>query len=58
VETNYMPSQLEGLLWGILPVGSSLFALFVALALPDSRRVAEPIVFPSPQPETAFGGVK
>jgi hypothetical protein len=49
---------LEGLLWGILPVGSSLLALFVVIALPDRRRVAEPLVFPAPQPETVMGGVK
>ena len=58
VEANYVPSQLEGWLWGILPVGSSLLALFAVIALPDRRRVAEPLVFPSSQPETVMGGVK
>jgi len=58
VEANYVPSQLEGLLWGILPVGSSLLALFAVLLLPERRRLSEPLVFPSAQPETAMGGVK
>ena len=30
-----MPSALQGLMWGILPVGVSLFALFAILMLPD-----------------------
>ena len=58
VEANYVPSQLEGLLWGVLPVGSSLLALFLIVAFPERRRLAEPIVFPSAHPETVMGGVK
>jgi hypothetical protein len=58
VEANYVPTALEGLLWGILPVGSSLLALFVVLVLPERRRLSEPLVFPSQQPETVMGGVK
>lgn len=43
-----MPSALQGLLWGILPVGVSLFALFAVIMFPDRRLVAgEPVEFPA-----------
>jgi hypothetical protein len=35
-------------MWGILPIGSSILAIFVLLALPERRRVQEPIAFPAP----------
>ncbi|MGO9518967.1 MAG: hypothetical protein ACLPND_18195, partial [Candidatus Korobacteraceae bacterium] len=41
-----MPTSLEGLLWGILPMASSLLALFLVLLAPERRRVAKPIEFP------------
>lgn len=41
------PSRLEGILWGTLPIGSSLLALILALALPDKRRVRQTLEFPS-----------
>ena len=41
---DIMPSGMQGLLWGILPVGVSLFAIFVVLMLPEERyAVAEPV---------------
>ena len=36
---GFMPTEMEGILWGILPVASSLFALFLILLLPERRRV-------------------
>ncbi|HET6840428.1 MAG TPA: hypothetical protein VFK06_01875 [Candidatus Angelobacter sp.] len=48
------PTQLEGLLWGTLPIGSSILALFLVLAIPDKRRVSETIAFPSPAAESAL----
>lgn len=41
------PTALEGFLWGTLPIGSSILALLLAIALPDKRRITEAIEFPS-----------
>ena len=38
--TGFMPTEMQGMLWGILPVASSLFALFLILLLPERRRMA------------------
>ena len=43
-----IPSYWEDVMWGILPVGSSLLAILVVLAIPERRRIAEPIEFPAP----------
>ena len=40
------PTALEGFLWGTLPIGSSILALFLVLSLPDRRRKFEHIEFP------------
>ena len=58
VQANYVPSQWEGLMWGIFPVGSSILALFAVILLPERKRVADTIPFPAHAPETAVGGVK
>ena len=44
---GFMPTAMEGLMWGILPVASSLFALFLVLLLPERRRVRETLEFPA-----------
>jgi hypothetical protein len=41
------PSLLEGILWGTLPIGSSILALILVLVLPDQRRLPEPLQFPA-----------
>lgn len=41
------PSQFEGILWGTLPIGSSILALILVLALPDKKRLAQRLEFPS-----------
>jgi hypothetical protein len=33
-----MPTPFEGLLWGTLPIGSSILAIFLLIVLPDRRR--------------------
>jgi hypothetical protein len=53
IEYGTPPTELEGLLWGTLPIGSSILALFVVLAFPDKRRISETIAFPSPVAEPA-----
>lgn len=40
------PSALEGLLWGTVPIGSSILALFLVVSLPDRRRKFEHLEFP------------
>jgi hypothetical protein len=35
-------------MWGILPVGCSLLALFLVLLLPSRRRVGTTLEFPTP----------
>jgi hypothetical protein len=44
---DIMPTPLQGLMWGILPVGVSLFALFAILILPERQAVGEPVAFPA-----------
>ncbi len=44
---GFMPTELQGLLWGILPVASSLFALLLVLLIPERRRVGTTIAFPA-----------
>jgi hypothetical protein len=41
------PTALEGILWGTLPIGSSILALFLVLAFKDKRRFAETVTFPA-----------
>ncbi len=40
------PTVMEGILWGTLPIGSSIMALALVLVLPDKRRFAETVKFP------------
>lgn len=45
---GFMPTATQGILWGILPVASSLFALFLVLLLPERRRLGTTLEFPAP----------
>jgi hypothetical protein len=45
---GFMPTELQGMLWGILPVASSLLALFLVLLLPERRRMGATLEFPAP----------
>jgi hypothetical protein len=40
------PTAMEGLLWGTLPIGSSILALILILLFPDRRQRREAIEFP------------
>jgi hypothetical protein len=44
---SLVPAPWEGLMWGILPVSSSLLAILFVVLLPERRRVAETVEFPS-----------
>jgi len=48
---NTPPPRWQGVMWGTLPIGSSFLAIFVAIAMPDKRRMAEPLAFPATVPE-------
>lgn len=45
------PTAMEGLLWGTLPIGSSILALLLMLAFPDRRRTRETLKFPMVESE-------
>lgn len=42
-----VPSQFEDILWGILPMGTVVFALALLIGFPERRRTAETIDFPA-----------
>lgn len=50
IESNAVPPAWQGIAWGIFPVGASLFALWVMLALPDKRKTGNTIEFPFTRP--------
>lgn len=41
IEFGTPPTAIEGILWGTLPIGSSILALFLVMALRDRRRITE-----------------
>ena len=51
VPSDAMPTPLEGLLWGTLPIASSILAILLAFLLPDRARVRSDIILPFPRPE-------
>jgi hypothetical protein len=55
IESNAMPPLWHGILWGLLPIGTSFLAIAAVLLLPEPHRVAQPVVFPArPEPATEF----
>jgi hypothetical protein len=51
VPSDAMPTALEGLLWGTLPLASSILAILFAFLIPDQARTRnEDIVVPFPTP--------
>jgi 6-pyruvoyl-tetrahydropterin synthase related domain len=51
IPSDAMPTPLEGLLWGTLPLASSILAILFALMIPDRARVRTDIVLPFPTRE-------
>jgi hypothetical protein len=51
-----MPTPWEGLIWGILPIGSSFLAILLVWLLVEPRRIQqeEPIAFPQEAPESVY----
>ena len=55
IQSDAMPTPFEGLMWGILPMGSSILAIVLAILLPDRERMQERMVpFPVRTPEPEF----
>jgi hypothetical protein len=52
IESDAVPATWEGLMWGILPVGSSLLAIALVLLLPTRQRVLQPSSFHAHANET------
>ncbi len=51
MEFGDVPPPWQGIMWGICPIGSSILAIFLVLALPERRRVTQPLEFPgTPEP--------
>ena len=45
------PPAWQGVMWGTLPIGASIFALLAVVAIPDRKRFAETVEFPAPAAE-------
>jgi hypothetical protein len=43
-----MPAPWEGILWGTLPMASSILAILLIVLMPERRRMAHPVEFPAP----------
>jgi hypothetical protein len=51
IPSDAIPTHWEGLLWGTLPIGSSILAILLCLFLPDRLRSrGGDLVFAPPQP--------
>lgn len=55
VNAPQMPPHWQGLMWGILPFGSSILALLIAF-IPDKRRLTEELEYPYPNEEELVPG--
>jgi hypothetical protein len=55
---TFVPTETQGLMWGILPILSSLLAIFAVAFLPGDRRVREPLEFPTPAVEPVYREAK
>lgn len=54
MEFGEVPPPWQGLMWGTLPIGSSILAIIVVLLLPERKRIAEPLQFPAAAGETVY----
>ena len=51
IPSDAMPTALEGLLWGTLPLASSILAILLALLIPDRARARTEVLLPFPERE-------
>ena len=54
IPSDAVPAPWEGLIWGILPIGSSVLAILFVLFMVEPRRVPEPITIPAETPESVY----
>jgi len=47
MEVGFVPPRWQGIMWGILPMGSSILAIVVVALLPDRKRRAVSLAFPA-----------
>ena len=50
MEFGAIPPPWQGLLWGLLPMGVCVLAIFAVALLPERAQASEAIEFPAPQP--------
>ena len=48
IPSDAMPTALEGLLWGTLPLASSIMAILLVFLIPDGVRVRSDVLLPFP----------
>jgi hypothetical protein len=53
IESDAVPSPWQGLMWGTLPMASSILAIGVVLLLPGRRKFIEPVEIPAREREQA-----
>ena len=51
IPSDAMPTALEGLMWGTLPMATSILAILFAFLMPDQARVRSDVVLAFPTPE-------
>ena len=54
IPSDSIPAPWEGLLWGILPLGSSILAILLVFFLGEPRRVTQGIALPRETPESVY----
>jgi hypothetical protein len=54
IPSDAMPAPWEGLIWGILPIGSSVLAMLFVWLLVEPRRVQELVALPRETPEGVY----
>jgi hypothetical protein len=54
IPSDAVPAAWEGLMWGLLPIGSSFLAILFAWLLVEPRRVREAIVLPREAPDGVY----
>ncbi len=52
IPSDAIPTWWQGVMWGTLPIGSSLLAMLALLLLPERKSLAAPV--PMPTPETVY----
>lgn len=50
IPSDAMPAPWQGVLWGTLPMATSIFAILFVLLLPERKRAAETVEFPAGEP--------